>query len=132
MQSLYIASLTRPYIFRSPAPGHEYAAWIISNDPTQTATERDEIASALISSGCRYAVCSGFECAKWDDAIDQAFLASADFDPADDTFVMTTWHEDEPLQEVAEFFVRHTAFDSFAPDIFVCDWNEAADCTGEN
>ncbi len=32
---------------------------------------------------------------------------------------MTTWHDQEPLQDVAEFFVRNTAFDSFEPDLFL-------------
>lgn len=73
-----------------------------------------------MSIGCRYAVCSGYECSKWDDAIDWAFLLpSDDFNPPDEKFVMTSWHADESIPEVAEFFVRNTAFDNYIPTNFV-------------
>ena len=38
---------------------------------------------------------------------------------------MTTWHENEPLEDVAEFFLRGTCFDTFFPSRFV------AVCIGE-
>ncbi|WP_129647635.1 DUF7684 family protein [Peristeroidobacter agariperforans] len=120
MQRVFSNALSRPYAFRSPVPGTEYAAWIISHDRTQTAAERDKIAAELVGSGCRYAVCSGFEASKWDDAVDLAFLdTSAEFKPPDDRFVMTSWHCQEPLQDIAEFFVLNTSFDFFEPSAFV-------------
>ena len=98
MQRVFSNALSRPYAFRSPVPGTEYAAWIISHDRTQTAAERDKIAAELVSPGCRYAVCSGFEASKWDDAVDLAFLDTyTEFMPTDDSFVMTSWHDQEPL-----------------------------------
>ena len=30
-------------------------------------------------------------------------------------FVMTSWHETESIEEIAEFFVKLTTFDDFAP-----------------
>jgi len=120
MERVFVAALTRPYMFQAPVPGKEYAAWILSCDRTQTADERDRIASGLVNSGCRYAVCSGFESSRWDDAIDWAFLGtSPEFDPPDDKFVMTSWHEQDSLREVAEFFVFNTSFDFFVPAAFV-------------
>lgn len=46
----------------------------------------------------------GLDCSKWDDSVDLANLKMFDFqDPPDDDFVMTTWHENEPLQEAFWF-----------------------------
>jgi hypothetical protein len=101
-------------------PGKEYAAWILSYDRTQTASERDKIAADLVGSGCRYAVCSGFESSKWDDAVDLAYIGtSPDFNPPDEKFVMTSWHDQESLQDLAQFFLLNTSFDFFDPAAFV-------------
>jgi hypothetical protein len=139
MERVFVSALGRPYRFQTPVPGKEYAAWILSYDPSQTAEERDKIASDLVASGCRYAVCSGFESSKWDDAVDLAFLdTSPDFDPPDEKFVMTSWHDQESLREIAEFFVRNTSFDFFEPAAFVIvaigespETNEAERLVGE-
>jgi hypothetical protein len=32
---------------------------------------------------------------------------------------MTSWHDQEPLQDIAEFFVLNTSFDFFKPSAFV-------------
>jgi hypothetical protein len=49
-----------------------------------------------------------------------AYLAtSPDFCPPQDRFVMTSWHERESLEDIAEFFVLNTSFDSFKPGVFV-------------
>lgn len=93
MSDVLVNRLARPYEFRTSVPGREYAALVLSNDPTQNASERDKISVALVASGCRYAVCSGCECSKWDGAIDLAFLEiSPNFDPPAEKFVMTSWH----------------------------------------
>jgi hypothetical protein len=105
---IFVCRLARPYFFASPIAGQEYAAWIISNDSNQTSPEAASIARALVASGCRYAVCSGYQCSQWDDAVDFAFLfSSPDLNPPDERFVMTSWHEKESIEEVAVFFVRH-------------------------
>jgi len=89
-------------------------------DPSNTAAERDGVSKSLVDSGCRYAVCSGHESSKWDDSIDRAFLETdPDLNPPDERFVMTSFHEDESLNDVAEFFVRLTSFDGFKPAAFV-------------
>jgi hypothetical protein len=120
MQRVFVSTLDRPYAFRTPVPGKEYAVWILSYDRTQTAAERDKIATELVASGCRYAVCSGYESSKWDDAVDLAFLeTSAEFNPPDEKFVMTSWHDGESLRDVAQFFALNTSFDFFEPAAFV-------------
>lgn len=120
MERVFVSRLVRPYAFQTPVPGQEYAAWVLSYDRAQTAHERDRISADLVASGCRYAVCSGFESSKWDDAVDLAFLnTSPEFAPPDERFVMTSWHDHESLREVAEFFVLNTSFDFFNPAAFV-------------
>jgi hypothetical protein len=51
----------------------------------------------------------GRACSSWDDSVDEANLAAFDFgDIPDESFVMTTWHEGEPLEEVF-WFAEHAA-----------------------
>jgi hypothetical protein len=65
-------------------------------------------------------VCSGYESSKWDDAVDLAFIdTSPNFNPPDEKFVMTSWHDQASLWEVAEFFVLNTSFDFLEPAAFV-------------
>ena len=67
----------------------------------------------LVESGCLYAMVWGQDCGTWDDAIDWADIERFDFEEApDDKFVMTTWHEDEALEEVFLFskeWAKHPA-----------------------
>lgn len=51
----------------------------------------------------------GRECGAWDDSVDEANLTAFDYkEIPDDSFVMTTWHEKEPLPEVF-WFSEHAA-----------------------
>ena len=53
----------------------------------------------------------GDGCARWHDSVDWASLEEFDFgDIPDERFVMTTWHENEPLDDVfwfAQFAAQH-------------------------
>lgn len=65
---------------------------------------RGRIAEWLVESGCLYAVTWGRDCEKWHDSVDDANLREFDHgDIPDDRFVMTTWHENEPLREALWF-----------------------------
>lgn len=58
----------------------------------------------------------GKECSEWDKSVDQANLD--DFNGVDipnDKFVLTTWHDDEPLEEVL-WFSQHAAHHDAIPD----------------
>jgi hypothetical protein len=58
----------------------------------------------LVRSGCRYLMAWGHKCSEWHDCVDYANLAMYDFgEIPDDGFVVTTWHEDEPLREAFWF-----------------------------
>lgn len=69
-----------------------------------------EISRWLVASGCLFALAWGVECSSWDTSIDMANLETFDFgEVPDESFVMTTWHDDEPLEE-ALWYAKYNAF----------------------
>lgn len=70
---------------------------------------QSEVSAWLVQAGCLYMMAWGTDCSRWDDSVDMANLELFGFaDIPDDKFVMTTWHEDEPLSEVF-WFAKNTA-----------------------
>jgi hypothetical protein len=64
----------------------------------------------LVRSGCLYMMAWGANCSSWDDSVDMANIEQFDFDNIpEDRFVMTTWHANEPLDEVF-WFSKNNAF----------------------
>ena len=64
----------------------------------------------LVRSGCLYAMAWGPGCSSWDDSVDVANIEEFEFkEIPEDKFVMTTWHDDEPLREVF-WFCKNIAF----------------------
>jgi len=58
----------------------------------------------LVRSGCLYMMAWGTNCSSWDDSVDMANVQQFDCgEIPEDGFVMTTWHEKEPLGEVFWF-----------------------------
>ena len=51
----------------------------------------------------------GHDCSSWDDSVD---YANIEFEPGltPDKFVMTTWHDDDTVDEIANFFLNCTAY----------------------
>ncbi|QTN19543.1 hypothetical protein HZ989_00145 [Brevundimonas sp. AJA228-03] len=72
---------------------------------------QDQVSEWLVRSGCLYMMAWGVECSSWDDSVDWAnHIVTGLDDVPDDQFVMTTWHDDEPLAEVfwyAGFTAHH-------------------------
>ena len=63
----------------------------------------------LVASGCRYMLAWGQECEAWHDAVDDANLEAFDYEEVpEDRVVMTTWHEDDDMEEVF-WFAKHRA-----------------------
>ena len=117
---IQFSALERPYEFLSPFSGKEYAAMIWVVDTAVVVEEQASLSKQLVEQGCRYAVCAGHECSTWDDSIDIAFLdTDQNFQPPDERFVLTTWHEGESVEDVAEFFVLNTSFDNFVAKNFL-------------
>ena len=57
----------------------------------------------LADSGCLYMMAWGKECKSWHDSVDLARDQLTYGELPDDKFIMTTWHDDEPLEEVFGF-----------------------------
>ena len=68
-----------------------------------------ETARTLVGSGCLYALAWGQDCEAWRDAIDDAYLEATNYEEvAPARQVLSTWHEDEELDEVF-WFAQHRA-----------------------
>ena len=72
---------------------------------TDTGTEwQSTVCRWIADAGCRFAVTWGRDCALWHDSVDTANLEQFDYgDIPEDDFIMTTWHENEPLEEAIWF-----------------------------
>ena len=117
---IQLSALELPYDFLSPFSGEEFAVMIWVADAVVSEEARARVTEQLVKQGCRYAVCAGHECEIWHDSIDWAFLETGpDFQPPNEKFVMTTWHEGESAEEVAEFFALNTSFDNFVAKNFL-------------
>lgn len=94
----------------SPFGGEPYPALVWATGRT-TASQKGRLCAELIASGCRYAVFGGRECAAWEEAADEAFVAQ---DLSDEELaerhVTTTSHEREPADDVAFFFANNLMF----------------------
>ncbi|WPO68688.1 hypothetical protein SDC64_07125 [Acinetobacter haemolyticus] len=57
----------------------------------------------VYSKRCIQAMVTGHECSIWDDVLDETYVAFYNNKPPINTCFMTTWHENETLDEVIEF-----------------------------
>ncbi len=88
-----------------------FRAVVVVDEPVSNEW-RHSVSEWLVESGCRYMMATGIDCSAWDDSVDWAALEKFDFrDISDKDFVMTTWHDDEPLSEVF-WYAKHLAYDS--------------------
>lgn len=77
-----------------------------------TSEWQGKISDWLVASGCLYMMAWGIDCSSWDDSVDYSNLEEWNYgDIPDDKFVRTTWHENEPLDEVF-WFSKHAAIHS--------------------
>lgn len=69
----------------------------------------------IVRSGCLYMMAWGVDCSSWDDSVDWANIDRYDDGPIpEDGFVVTTWHSDEPLEEVF-WYSKKVAVDPVIP-----------------
>ena len=63
-----------------------------------------EVSQWLVKTGCLYMMAWGRDCSSWDDSVDYANIEDCNYEGIpDEKFIMTTWHDDEPLAEVLGF-----------------------------
>lgn len=102
--------------FTCPFQGDFYVCVLWDCDSGFDSIQRRQLATALLSSGCRYAVCAGTECEVWHDDVDLVYVTQHLDDPPDkpEPFVMTTWHTGESEEDVIYFAFNCTNFDEHA------------------
>lgn len=80
-----------------------YRAVLIADEPVSQVW-RNEVATWLVQTGCLYFIAWGVDCEDWHDAVDWTVLEAFDFgDVPDEKFIVTTWHDKEPLSEALWF-----------------------------
>ena len=105
------------YIFLKPGDlppavetGSPYKAVVVADVGVSTEW-RNRISAWLVDTGCKYMMAWGMECSAWDSSVDEANLAAFDFgDIPERDFVMTTWHENQPVEEAfwySQFSAKH-------------------------
>ena len=83
---------------------------VVVVEETVTPEWQATVSEWLVKSGCLYMMAWGKECSSWDDSVDNANLAEFNYEEIPkDKFVMTTWHDNEPLKEVF-FFSKYNGF----------------------
>ena len=88
----------------------DYAILLVITSPLVSVGQRDRITSDIISSRCQYALTFGHDCEVWHDLIDE--ICVGDGAPKD-RFLMTTWHDDEPIEDVIDFLWWNTSYEEF-------------------
>ena len=92
-----------------PAIPHLPFRAVVVVDEQVTDGWRALVSEWLVAIGCLYMMAWGDECSLWNDSVDCANIDAFDNgDIPEDRFVMTTWHDDQPLTE-AFWFAEHCA-----------------------
>jgi hypothetical protein len=129
-REVWATRLERPFRLHSPFDGGPFVLLLWVLDETVTLEEQSELSAAIIRFGCRWAMCTGHACSSWDDSIDWAHLSTyPDFNVPESEHVMTTWHDEESIEDIALLFVCGTSFDWFVAERFfvVCLGGREAD-----
>lgn len=113
-REIRIVQSGRPFAYQSPFPREEHTLLLCALDESVSNQERMKLAGQIVAAKCRYAVCWGHKCSEWDDAIDYAHIQSDEnFDPPEETLVMTTWHENQPIKDTVNFWWLCTDFENY-------------------
>lgn len=110
-KNISIAILEKPFDTSSIEVKIPFACLLYSNQDNVTHDEMMSVANWLVSSGCRYVVCAGLNCSEWHDTIDTADIIR---DPSTQNLIMTTWHENETIENVVWFSLNLTNFEDMA------------------
>lgn len=88
----------------------DYALLLVISSPSITQKQRVRMALEIVSSRCQYALTYGHDCEDWHDAIDTACF---DDGVPEGRFLMTTWHNDESINDVVDFLFWNTSYEDF-------------------
>jgi hypothetical protein len=101
-RAVWFRGLCRPFVLGSVFGGDPYACVVVDCASHLKPSEREALARALVSTGCRYVVCAGTAADAWEEEVGWAHLRS---DPGLDprTTVMTMAQDGQSLDEVLSF-----------------------------
>lgn len=63
----------------------------------------------IVFSGCEWVACLGYDGSDWDNRLDWFYLESIDYDVSFDEVLLTSWHDDETLDDVLELLLSCAA-----------------------
>ena len=89
---------------------------------------QDEVSDWLVASGCLYVMAWGPDCSNWDDSVDWANLTANASEIPDAKFIMTTWHDDDTLEDTfwyAEFNARFSYDDVELHEAVIVDVSQS-------
>lgn len=105
--------LEPPYETPIPHFTAPFVAVVLACDPTITPKKQADISAELVARDCRYMLAWGRNATSWDDSVDLAIISTdPDFNPSEERHVMTTWHDNETIEDVIGFAIHNTNFDS--------------------
>ncbi len=116
-RQVWFGRLAASQEFVSPASG-EYALLLAIGDESISVDEQAARSEQFVRSGCRYAVCFGRVGSSWEDSIDMVGVMD-EVDGRPSSFVLTTWHDNEPIEDTVEFFAEYTRFDDWTTEEYV-------------
>lgn len=96
-------------------PVRHFVCLLVWDSEQESADEISRVAEVLLSSGCVYFCTWGAGCERAHDIIDEVCIGP-DPDPADGSVIMTTWHNDETLDDALWFFLQCTWADKHYED----------------
>ncbi|MFO0639267.1 MAG: hypothetical protein U0183_08640 [Polyangiaceae bacterium] len=114
---VWVGRISGPDDYECPATG-EHALLLVVGDVALGPIEQSLLSERFVRSGCRYVVCFGPTSSTWDDSIDMVSVMD-EVEGRPSRFVMTTWHDDEPLEHAVEFFARCTSFEGWSTEEYV-------------
>lgn len=111
-KEIWFCQLDKPYDFTTPFSDEPFVCILFNNEQFICNDDQNKISDGLVLLNCRCAVCAGYNCSSWDDSIDWAYLSTdEDYNPPDETFIMTTWHDREPIEDIIWYGLNNTNFD---------------------
>ena len=96
----FVAELAVGEAFEDPFPGRESVLLLYATVETPFAW-RNATCDALAATRVGYVLCAGIECETWHDTIDEAVVGDGFEEGEEVPPVMTTWHDDQPEDDVA-------------------------------
>jgi hypothetical protein len=89
------------------APSKHFVLFVAADTQSLSGPQVYAAAEAAVRAGASYVCCWGPDCSRFHDAFDEADLY-LNGESSDAKIIVTTWHDDEPLEEALWFAVHST------------------------